>query len=572
MNFWQYLESEDREQLKGLSESLAERFAELMGRGHSVADLVAHYGTDFGHLPAEQLQVLATKRRTWQGWRSRLQQLQQARARANLPPLPPSALRLAPTPDQLDALVRTARLSPRADWPDEEAWVLVLNAGAQLWRACIGLARKEGQIRCVAAGSRPAAVYADLIRRQEVLGEVAPHRWLAMRRGAREGALGLTLELPREAMLTQLVVHQGALGERAAERSAESLLQELVLDDIEPWLWRIFDQEAEAKAISAACESLVGLLRPPPFQARRVGAVFIGRPNAAIGAVVADRDGELLSQRVVKADGPWTDKVVEFFREYNVHQVILPSATPGTELLNTLEQALAAADLSSSRARVAAIAEARIPLTSPPQRLGVSVASALVLARRVLDPVKEWAAIDPVSIGVAEYQNDLDEERLRAALKETLELSRLERRRNHRPTPAPAMTPRVAGGNAARLNPLVKSINDLRSGMTVHGVITNISHFGAFVNLGLPQEALVHISELSDTFVANPNEVVSIGQQVTAHILSVDAGRGRISLSMKSQRRAPEREIRGGAEPASARPKPQSRAEALASLERLFKK
>jgi uncharacterized protein len=120
--------------------------------------------------------------------------------------------------------------------------------------------------------------------------------------------------------------------------------------------------------------------------------------------------------------------------------------------------------------------------------------------------------------------------------------------------------------------------------MTVHGVITNISHFGAFVNIGLPQEALVHISELSDRFVSNPNEVVSINQQVTAHVLSVDPSRGRISLSLKAQRPPAIREDRragggngfaarggGGGGPLRAGVQ-MSKAQALANLEKLFKK
>ncbi len=128
----------------------------------------------------------------------------------------------------------------------------------------------------------------------------------------------------------------------------------------------------------------------------------------------------------------------------------------------------------------------------------------------------------------------------------------------------------------ARLNPLVKTLNDLRGGMTVHGVVTNISHFGAFVNLGLPQEALVHISELSDQFVENPNEVVSIGQQVTAHVLSVDPPRGRISLSLKNQNRVL-LEGMGGGRGGGGGGRPGggghvSKSKALADLEKLFKK
>ena len=106
--------------------------------------------------------------------------------------------------------------------------------------------------------------------------------------------------------------------------------------------------------------------------------------------------------------------------------------------------------------------------------------------------------------------------------------------------------------------------------------MTNISHFGAFVSIGLPQEALVHISEFSDGYVADPNEAVRIGQQVTAFVLAADPTRGRISLSMKGRGRTLEVEPRAargaGNDLTGPRPQARSRAEALAHLERLFKK
>ncbi len=221
-----------------------------------------------------------------------------------------------------------------------------------------------------------------------------------------------------------------------------------------------------------------------------------------------------------------------------------------------------------------ALAEARRPLTDPPHRLGDAVASALVLARRALDPIKAWSAVDPVSIGIAEYQSDLDAERLRTALAETVEICRLERRRGKSSGRSVATSRGSAAG--ARLNALVASIADLKPGMTVHGVVTNISHFGAFIGLGLPQEALVHISELSDEFVSNPNEVVRIGQQVTARVLSCDVNRGRISLTMRNPARVEAQlrrtERQGGTVGPASEQRPRTKAEALAHLERLFKK
>jgi len=579
MEFWQHLRANNELDLQGITDGLAGRVAELMARGHSVADLLAHYGEEFGHLPPERLRAFAQAHRTWQLWRRRKTQLEEARRKANLADLPPEVFTLAPKPDQLDAIVRTARLDPRQEFASEGEWKTVLGAGIELWTRCLAVTRKEGKVtsRAKDLAHPDASAYDPYVRVDEPLHDLAPHRWLAMRRGERVGVLELTLALPREQLLEEVNRFQPRLGEPAAKRTCESLLQELILDDLQPWLLRILDTEAQGQAIKSATEAFANLLRSAPLQARQVASVYLTKAHAATAAVIVDREGDLVGQRVVKAEGAWLEKILELVNEHGVQHVVVPTSALAPDLLAALESKLAEATLQVVKVRPAAVAEARQPLVDPPNRLSPSVASAVVLARRALDPLKEWSLVDPVAIGIAEYGNDLDADLLRAALSETSELCRLERRRGKRLYMG-GTTPRGSAA-MARLNPLVKSLADLRSGMTVHGVVTNISHFGAFVNIGLPQEALVHISELSDRFVSNPNEVVSIGQQVTAHVLAVDPGRARISLSLKTQRPAAqgEREDRRPprGEPGGRNVRPgatMSKAEALANLEKLFKK
>jgi hypothetical protein len=94
MDFWQHLNASkalDPRELQGITEGLAGHFAQLMARGHSVADLLAHFADDFGHLPAERLRQLANAHRLWKLWRKRRQQLEHARSKAKLPPLPEEA-------------------------------------------------------------------------------------------------------------------------------------------------------------------------------------------------------------------------------------------------------------------------------------------------------------------------------------------------------------------------------------------------------------------------------------------------------------------------------------------------
>ncbi|MCB9525737.1 MAG: S1 RNA-binding domain-containing protein [Myxococcales bacterium] len=103
----------------------------------------------------------------------------------------------------------------------------------------------------------------------------------------------------------------------------------------------------------------------------------------------------------------------------------------------------------------------------------------------------------------------------------------------------PAAKPKLPRGPAKPLNPLIKSVDDLRPGLVVNGVVTNITQFGAFVNIGLSHEGLVHVSELADHFVNDPNEVVKVNQHVEARVLGVDRARRRISLSLRPEREAP---------------------------------
>jgi uncharacterized protein len=85
----------------------------------------------------------------------------------------------------------------------------------------------------------------------------------------------------------------------------------------------------------------------------------------------------------------------------------------------------------------------------------------------------------------------------------------------------------------------IRTINSLTPGMKLQGIVTNVTNFGAFVDIGVHQDGLVHISQLSDKFVKNPTDVVSVNQKVTVTVLTIDPERKRISLSMKSDAVAP---------------------------------
>jgi uncharacterized protein len=90
-----------------------------------------------------------------------------------------------------------------------------------------------------------------------------------------------------------------------------------------------------------------------------------------------------------------------------------------------------------------------------------------------------------------------------------------------------------------RFDDTIKSIEDVKTGMTVPGIVTNITNFGAFVDIGVKQDGLVHVSQLSNRFVSDPNEVVKLNQKVMVTVTEVDVNRKRIALTMKDSAAAP---------------------------------
>ena len=548
------------------TQSLADQFSALMAQGHSVPDVLTHYSDVFGHLPQDTLLSLKERYGDWQSWRRRARQLEQLCAASGVEGPPKEVIERSKSADELDALYRTLRICPKEDYSESQAWSKALLAGCELWRACLSLCRKQGAFYTEVEGETATVErYAAYHKRSEGLTEMPAHRWLAARRGEREGLLRLELRLPAEQMLSLVRVHRACWGETVRDRDDASLLEELISQDLIVWLPRMLDAEAEASAIRSACSAFSGLLLTPPLSVCKIAGVFVPSGKRKLVAVIVDKGGQLCAETSFLCGDTLNQRVSDFLADHHApeHVVFPLGMHPRLESLSKLERYLRDVGKAIVKVRTAGLAEARLPLTEPPPRLSAATASAVVLCRRVLDPLREWGLVDPVRIGVADYQRDLDEERLRAALKQTLGLCRLKRRRVAGKKSGSASRPRLAV--SAGTNRLLRSIGDLKPAMPVKGIVSNVASFGAFVDIGLPQEGLVHVSELSTDYVTDPTTVVQIGQRVTAYVLGVDPARGRISLSLKP----PQGQARRS--PQSAR-RPASRSEALADLERLFKK
>lgn len=503
------------------------------------------------------------------------------------PPIPPSLLKQTLARHEVGVLVRASALAPPGRAAEHRRRDAIKEAVA-LWNACLSLARKGGQLKVtLAPDAAPelAEAYGDHTQ-TTTLTEIPGHRWQAIRRGERAGALELTLELPTEQLVAQVQARGAELSAVAVGRNAEALLEALVLPDLQRWAFELKDEEAAMLAIRSACNTYLATLTAPQPDYAVVAGVWFG---GDIAVAVTSRDGKLMHHGKARAGKDAAALVERMLGSHPVEALVLPTSVDKPEQLNQVIEGFAS--LPTLRVRPVAMRES---LKAGDALEGVPPAAlkALVLAQRAMLPMKHWGLVEPTRLGLAEYQEDLDEEALAAAMDDMRQLALCGVKAGDLARPSASAGPRAARPAPRVLNPMVKSVDDLRPGMEVAGVVTNITQFGAFLNIGLSHEGLVHVSELADHFVNDPNEVVRVGQEIMARVLGVDRARRRISLSLRADRapsvegvdgkgvplddipgrgRRPPRSGFGGNRPYQGA-SGQSRTQALADLEALFKK
>ncbi len=530
---------------------------------------------------------------------------------------------------------------------------------------------RDGFVEASAAKGRekeletsPYAEYAGFSRE---LRRCRSHQYLALRRAEAEGFLKLKYTIADEPRLVGSLC--GAFGPKDASRPCRELIDAAVTDaykrlikpSVENETASALKEEADTVAIGIFSDNLRQLLMAPPLRGRRVLALDPGfRTGCKVVAV--DEQGALLADAVIYAVEPRRDTegaariLSDLIRRHRLDVVALGNGTASRET----ERFLASAGLpgnpqvyvvSESGASVYSasdIARAEFPDKD------VTVRGAVSIGRRLIDPLAELVKIDPKSIGVGQYQHDVDQSRLQQALDYTVmscvnsvgvdvntasakllgyisgigpllasnivkyrtengpfasrsdlrrvprmgdkayELSAgflrvplsanpldntgihpesyaaveaLARRQGidvaslaangaaldrvdvdalaaeglaGRETLAdivaelrkPGRDPRVDDAGDAFV-PEVSAFDELREGMVLPGLVNNITAFGAFVNIGIKESGLLHISEISSRRVNSVSDVLRLGQQVRVKVIGVDTARKRISLSMK---------------------------------------
>ncbi|KHK04016.1 Tex family protein [Desulfovibrio sp. TomC] len=522
--------------------------------------------------------------------------------------------------------------------------------------------RRSRFISRVVKGKEAAgANFRDFFDWDEAVRAIAGHRVLAMFRGEREGVLSLGLRPPEAealGLLNRLIVTGNRADSREVAMAVEDGYKRLLGPSLENELRAAVKTRADSEAISVFSANLRDLLLAAPLGQSRVLALDPGFRTGAKLAVL-DAQGTLLHHTAIYPTGSPRQAeeaavvVRELCAKYAIQAVAVGNGTAGREterFVGGLGLGLPVIMVNEAGASIYSASE--VARREFPD-LDLTVRGAVSIGRRLMDPLAELVKIDPKSIGVGQYQHDVDQTALKQALDEvvascvnavgvdlntaSLELlafvsglgpslaanilayrlehgpfrSRAELRKVKRLGPKafeqaagflrlrggpvldatavhperyalvgrmaaqagcavaelvadaeararidvakfvsddvgdatlsdimaelarPGRDPRPAF-NAFSFAEGVEDIADLRPGMRLPGLVTNVASFGAFVDIGVHRDGLIHVSHLADTYVADPSKVVRVGKEVLVTVLAVDRERGRISLSLKS--------------------------------------
>lgn len=495
------------------------------------------------------------------------------------------------------------------------------------------------------------------------LRRVSSHQLLAIRRGEKEGFLKVGIAINDDRAIDnicRIVVKGGGKASMLVEEAAEDSFKRLVKPSIETEFAALSKSKADDEAIDMFAQNARQLLFAPPLGHKRILAVDPGF-RTGCKVVCLDENGNLLHHDVIYPTAPnydidgATEKVCALVEKYAIDAISLGNGTASREterFLKRLRHSRKVDVYVVSENGASIYSASKIARDEFPDK-DVTVRGAVSIGRRLLDPLAELVKIDPKSIGVGQYQHDVDQNKLKEALTFTVEScvnsvgvninTASKELLTYVSGLGPALAEKIVnyraenGGFSSRAdimnvpkmgkktftqaagflrvpesdNPLdnsavhpesysivkqmaadcgctvaelmadkakrasidiknyvsekvgiptladimceldkpgrdprseietfefddsINDIKDLRKDMVLNGKVTNITKFGAFVDIGIHENGLVHISHLSDRRVSDPSRVVHIGQHVRVKVIEVDLDRKRIALSMK---------------------------------------
>jgi len=506
--------------------------------------------------------------------------------------------------------------------------------------------------------------YKDYYEWAELLKDAPSHRVLAMRRGEKEEFLHLDVEVPEEEVLP-ILDHTFVKGSNEASAQVRLAIldgyKRLLKPSMETEIRLATRQKADEEAIRVFAENARQLLLAAPLGQKRVMAIDPGF-RTGCKVVCLDEQGNLLENTTVyphtgagKASEA-AEVLKKLVNDYNTEAIAIGNGTAGRETEDFVRK-LGLKDLvivMVNESGASIYSASHLARQEFPDH-DVTVRGAVSIGRRLMDPLAELVKIDPKSIGVGQYQHDVDQQKLQAALDDTVissvnavgvelntaskqilsyvsglgpalaqhivnyrtengafsdrkELKKVPRlgekafeqaagflriRNSENPLDASAVHPeryelveKMAKDQGCSIQDLltnekyrkqiapekyvteevglptlhdileelakpgrdprdqfesfaftegVNKISDLRLGMRLPGIVTNITNFGAFVDIGVHQDGLVHLSQMTNRFIKDPNEVLKVQQRVMVTVTEIDEKRNRIGLSMKQE-------------------------------------
>lgn len=545
-----------------------------------------------------------------------------------------------------------------AEWINEDA-------GARAALRALLLERAQFRTKVVPGKEEEGVKYRDYYDWEEPVARAPSHRILAMRRGEKEGYLMLHVEAPDDdafAILKDIFLKKPCSAGEQVKQALEDSYERLLFPSMETEIRVVTKDRADEEAIRVFAENLRQLLMASPLGEKTVLAIDPGF-RTGCKVVCLDRQGKLLYTTAIfpHRSQNETDEaaktILDLCERFQIEAIAIGNGTAGREtetFVKNVNQLRAVPVVMVNESGASIYSASEIAREEFPDH-DITVRGAASIGRRLMDPLAELVKIDPKSIGVGQYQHDVDQTALKKSLddvvmscvnavgvevntasKELLtyvsglgpglaksivayrhengpftsreKLRKVPRlgpkafeqaagflriRDAENPLDASAVHPEsyavveamarnqnctlrdlmIKGEvrNAIDLNryvtdmvglPTLKDImnelakpgrdpreqfeafsfaegigklEDLKKGMKLPGVVTNITAFGAFVDIGVHQDGLVHVSRLSDRFVKNPGDVVKVHQKVMVTVLDVDMIRKRISLSMKER-------------------------------------
>ncbi|EKU89176.1 Tex family protein [Bacteroides oleiciplenus] len=507
--------------------------------------------------------------------------------------------------------------------------------------------------------------YRDYFEFSKPLKKCTSHQLLAIRRAEAEGLLKVSISPDDEECVERLerrfVRSNNACGEQVAE-AVQDAYKRLLKSSIETEFAAQSKEQADEEAIRVFVQNLRQLLLASPLGQKRVMGIDPGF-RTGCKVVCLDAQGNLLHNENIYPHAPVyktadaVSKIQKMVEAYQIEAIAVGNGTASRETEEFLKhqtfrkeiQVFVVSEQGASIYSASKIARDEFP------EYDVTVRGAVSIARRLMDPLAELVKIDPKSIGVGQYQHDVDQSKLKKSLDSTVESCvnlvgvNLNTASSHLLTYISGLGPQLAqnivnyraenGAFTSRKqlmkvprmgakafeqcagflripqaqNPLdnsavhpesyciveqmakdlgcsvaeliaskelrlkiqpekyltptvgmptlkdilqeldkpgrdprgpikifefdknVRTINDLHEGMELPGIVGNITNFGAFVDIGIKENGLIHLSQLADRFISDPNEVVSIHQHVRVRVLSVDMDRKRIALKLISE-------------------------------------